>query len=278
MLLGVHCSIAGGFHNAFHESKSLGIDAFQIFTKNQLQWKEKVVSTAERSTFLGSLQYNDIKMVFSHVSYLINLASPDYITRDRSIQALINEVVRCQSLTLPFTILHPGFGKGQSKKHSIKKIAKALKTVLRTAENSRVKILLENTAGQGSGIGSDFEQIRQIMDEVCSPGIGVCFDTCHAFASGYDMRTKSGVEITFGDFDRIVGLQHLYAIHLNDSKGCLGSKLDRHEHIGKGELGLEPFRYIMNNFQHIPKVIETPKEGAMDAVNLKVLRGLIGQL
>lgn len=275
MLLGVHCSIQGGLHNAFGESASLGIDVFQIFTKNQRQWREKIIETREGSKFQDACKASAVKTAFSHASYLINLASRDDALWERSVSALIQEVKRCQDLGLAFTIVHPGAAKELGEQEGIKMVIKALKIILRETENSPVKILLENTAGQGSSIGYRFEHLRQIMTEVHSPGVGVCFDTCHAFAAGYDMRTKEGFETTLEEFDHIVGLENLYAIHLNDSKGELGSHLDRHEHIGKGKLGLEPFRQIMNRFSHIPKVIETPKKDNMDTVNLEVLRGLI---
>ncbi len=272
--LGVHCSIKGGLHNAFHEAESLGIDTFQVFTKNQRQWKEKIIDTEEKSRFLDSYKTSRVKMIFSHASYLINLASNDDSLWGRSVKALINEVQRCHDLGLAFTILHPGSAKGLEEQEGMKKAVKALKTVLDATENSTVKILLENTAGQGTSIGYRFEHLRQILDGTNSARIGVCFDTCHAFAAGYDIRTKSGFEATMEELDNIIGLKNLHAIHLNDSKGELGSNLDRHEHIGKGKLGLEPFRQIMNTFMNIPKVIETPKKDNMDTINLEVLRGL----
>jgi len=275
MLLGVHCSIKGGLHNAFHEAESLGIDTFQVFTKNQRQWKEKIVDTEEKSRFLGSYKTSRVKMIFSHASYLINLASNDDTLWERSTKALIDEVQRCHDLGLEFTILHPGSPKEFGEQKGIKMAIKALKTTLHATKNSTVKILLENTAGQGSSIGYRFEHLRQILDGTDSARIGVCFDTCHAFAAGYDIRTKTGFEGTMEELDCSIGIRNLHAIHLNDSKGELGSHLDRHEHIGKGKLGLEPFRQIMNTFTHIPKVIETPKKDNMDAVNLEVLRGLI---
>src|SRR3990172_2985222 len=275
MLLGVHCSIRGGIHNAFHEAESLGIDTFQVFTKNQRQWKERIIDTQEKSKFLDDYKTSRIKMVFSHASYLINLASNDDVLWECSVRALIGEVQRCRDLGLAFTIVHPGSAKELSEQKGIKKIIMALKTILHATKNSTVKILLENTAGQGSSIGYRFEHLKQIMDGVDSSSIGMCFDTCHAFAAGYDIRTKGGFETTMEELDNIIGLKHLHAIHLNDSKGELGSSLDRHEHIGKGKLGLEPFRQIMNRFTHIPKVIETPKQDAMDVVNLEILRGLI---
>ena len=275
MLLGVHCSIRGGLHNAFSESASLGIDTFQIFTKNQRQWKEKIIDTEEKSKFLNTYKTSCVKMIFSHASYLINLASNDDTLWERSTKALISEVQRCHDLGLEFTILHPGSAKEHDEQKGIKKIIKALKTTLHATKNSTVKILLENTAGQGSCIGYRFEHLKQIIDGVNYSRVGVCFDTCHAFAAGYDIRSKIGFEATMEELDKIVGLQNLHAIHLNDSKRELGSNLDRHEHIGKGTLGLEPFRQIMNRFTHIPKVIETPKKDTMDTVNLEVLRGLI---
>ena len=275
MLLGVHCSIRGGLHNAFYEAESLGIDTFQVFTKNQRQWKEKIIDTEEKSTFLDSYKTSRVKMIFSHASYLINLASNDDTLWECSVRALIDEVQRCHDLGLEFTILHPGSAKGFGEQKGMKKIVKALKTTIHATKNSTVKILLENTAGQGSSIGYRFEHLRQILRGVNSPRIGVCFDTCHAFAAGYDIRTKCGFEETMEELDNIVGLKNLHAIHMNDSKGELGSNLDRHEHIGKGKLGLEPFRQIMNRFTHIPKVIETPKKDNMDVVNLEILRGLI---
>ena len=275
MLLGVHCSIKGGLHNAFHEAASLGIDTFQIFTKNQRQWKEKIIDTEEKSTFLNTYKTSHVKIIFSHASYLINLASNDNTLRERSIKALIGEVQRCHDLGLEFTILHPGSAKELGEQKGIKKIITAIKTTLHATESSTVKILLENTAGQGTSIGYRFEHLKQIMDGVDSSRIGMCFDACHAFAAGYDIRTKCGFEETMEALDNIVGLKNLHAIHMNDSKGELCSNLDRHEHIGKGKLGLEPFRQIMNRFKHIPKVIETPKKDNMDAVNLEVLRKFV---
>ena len=275
MLLGVHCSISGGLQTAFHEAWFLGIDTFQIFTKNQRQWQEKTINTGEKSMFLNILKNSAIKIMFSHVSYLINLAGDDNALWERSVKALTSEIQRCNELGLKFTILHPGNTKSLSEQEGIKKTVKALNTVIKATKNSNVKILLENTAGQGSSIGYRFEHLKQIMDGVESARIGACLDTCHAFAAGYDIRTKTGFETTMEKLDNIVGLKNIHAIHLNDSKGELGSKLDRHEHIGKGKLGLEPFRQIINRFKHIPKVIETPKEDNMDEVNLKVLRKLI---
>lgn len=274
MLLGVHCSISGGLQNAFCEAASLGIDTFQIFTKNQVQWKERVLDTAEKSAFLDTFKRSAVTIAFSHASYLINLASADDALWGRSVKALTGEVLRCHDLGLAFVVLHPGSAKDIREEEGRKNIVSALKTVIRETGNATVRILLENTAGQGSSIGYRFEQVRQLMDEAGSERLGMCFDTCHAFAAGYDIRTKGGFEVTMEELDRIVGLKNLHVIHMNDSKGDLGSRLDRHEHIGKGKLGLKPFGQIMKRFKHIPKVIETPKKGGMDRVNLGILRGL----
>jgi len=275
MLLGVHCSVSGGLQNAFYEASSLGIDTFQIFTKNQVQWKERVIDTGEKAAFLAGFLNSKAKIVFSHASYLINLASADETLWGRSAKALTGEVLRCHELGLAFVVLHPGSAKNIREEEGIRNVVTALKTVIAETKRSEVRILLENTAGQGSCIGYRFEHLRQIMQEVGAKRLGMCFDTCHAFAAGYDIRTKGGFESTMEELDRVVGLKRLYAIHLNDSKKDLGSRLDRHEHIGKGRLGVEPFRQIMNRFKHIPKVLETPKEENMDAVNLGILRGLI---
>lgn len=273
MLLGVHCSIAGGLINAFNEVHEKSIDTFQIFTKNQRQWKEKIVDEKEGKEFQTQLTKDKIRYSFSHCTYLINIASTEEPIRTNSILALTGEVLRCEALGLQYCVLHPGACKGNDEMQGIRLIADALKHVLKATKDMKVKILLENTAGQGSSLGYKFEHIKEIRELVGSDRIGMCFDTCHAFAAGYDIRTKTGFEDTFSQLDKLVGLKNLYAFHLNDSKGDLGSRIDRHDNIGEGKIGLEPFRQIMNQFKHIPKVIETPKEN--DQKNLAILRGLL---
>ena len=251
--LGVHCSVSGGLENAFGEANGLHIDVMQVFTRNQRQWNAKPISDEERIAFQDTWKSSQIKVAFSHCSYLINLAAESDETREKSIAALILEVERCTLLGLSFCILHPGAAGSQTQETAIEKIADGLRQVLEKSSDSNVMILLENTAGQGSSVGGPFENLKQISDLTNSKRIGYCFDTCHAFAAGFDIRTTKGCEETFAAFDSILGLENLKAFHLNDSKGDLGSHLDRHEHIGKGKLGLEPFRYIMNNFPKIPK-------------------------
>jgi len=275
MNLGVHCSVSGGLEKSFDEAKILGTDVMQIFTRNQRQWSAKPISPEEQKLFRDAFKSSDIKIIFSHCSYLINLAAENEEIRLKSVAALQQEVERCTLLGLSFCVLHPGAAGSQDFETAIAKIADGLKTVLKNTAESKVMILLENTAGQGTSVGGSFENLKQISDLTKSKRIGYCFDTCHAFAAGYDIRTEDGAKETFEKFDEILGIENLKAFHLNDSKGDLGTHLDRHENIGKGKLGLEPFKYIMNNFPKVPKVIETPKEDDWDKVNIEVLRGMV---
>ena len=275
MLLGVNCSVSGGLEHAFEEARTLGIDTFQIFTRNQRQWKAKPISEEEKKAFAAAWADNQqVKVIFSHASYLINLASADHELRSKSIAGFTEEVIRCHELGLAYTVLHPGAAGESSEEEAMERIADSLKKVVQETHGSQVKILLENTAGQGSHVGYKFEHIRNIMDLTGSDRIGTCFDTCHAFAAGYNIATEEGFHKTWQDFDHIIGLSKLHAIHLNDSKGDLASRLDRHEHIGKGKIGTLAFKLMMKKFQHIPKVIETDEENNMDEVNIKLLREL----
>ncbi len=273
-LLGVHCSISGGVENAFTEAENLSINTFQIFTRNQRQWKTKPIADDEKDRFENARKKSNYPVLFSHTSYLINLGSADPVIYEKSVEALRTEVERCSRLGLHYCVLHPGAAGEQTLEDAITRIATGLNYVIENTAGN-VIILLENTAGQGSSVGGKFENLRLIKEQVNSERTGYCFDTCHAFVAGYDIRTQAGIEDTFSEFDKIVGLKNLKAIHLNDSKGDLNSHLDRHENIGKGKIGLEAFRYVMNNFRELPKVLETPKEDNMDAVNLSVLRELI---
>lgn len=274
MFLGKHCSISGGATNACEEAFGLEMDTIQIFTKNQRQWKEKEITKEEGDSFKEKCAEKGIKLALSHTIYLINLASND-VVRDQSIIALAGEILRCDALGIPYTVLHPGVNKNLTESEAIKRISDALNIVFRHIPTSDVKILLENTAGQGTSIGRKFEHIKDIIDQVESSRLGFCFDTCHAFAAGYDIRTKTGMEDALGEVDKLIGIDYLKVFHMNDSKGDLASRIDRHEHIGKGKIGLEPFHYIMNNFPDLPKILETHGENNMDVVNLETLRGLV---
>jgi deoxyribonuclease-4 len=274
-MLGVHCSVSGGLQNAFTEAAALGIDVFQVFTRNQRQWKAKPVSEEESRSFNSAWkEHNGIKTIFSHASYLINVASADKVLQKKSIDALADEVMRCSALGLSYTVLHPGAAGEHSESDAMDRIIGALKEVIIQTKGSNVKILLENTAGQGSHVGYKFEHLHYIMNGTESDKIGTCFDTCHAFAAGYDLRTDEGFNNTMNQFDRIIGLKHIYVIHLNDSKGDFGSRIDRHEHIGKGKIGIHGFKLMMHKFPNVPKVLETNKDDNMDEVNLNLLRKL----
>ena len=274
MLLGIHCSIAGGVENALAQAKEWGIDTFQIFTKNQRQWRERVITDEEGEPFRKQMKKQKIPVAIAHTTYLINLASRDEEIREKSVMALASELLRCEALGLTGAVMHPGANKEVEDKEAIKLIAHGIKMVLDHSKHLKAKIILENTAGQGSSIGWKFEHIRDIMKHVNSDRLGMCFDTCHAFAAGYDIRTQSGFEDTMEKLDETVGLDKLVAFHLNDSKGDFGTRIDRHEHIGKGKIGLEPFRQILKHFKHVPKVLETDHENDMHLRDLEVLRSL----
>lgn len=274
MLLGIHCSISGGVENALDLAKEWGIDTFQIFTKNQRQWADRVITNEEGKLFRQKMKKLKIPVGISHTAYLINLASSDEEIREKSVMALASELLRCDGLGLMGTVLHPGANKEVSPAEGMEMIAKSLKMVLDHTKHIKAKVLLENTAGQGSSIGWKFEHIRDIMDIAKSDRLGMCFDTCHAFAAGYDIRTQAGFEDTMAQLDKIVGLDKLLAFHLNDSKGDLATRVDRHEHIGKGKIGLEPYKVIMKKFLHVPKVLETDHENDLHLEDLKVLRSL----
>ncbi|MFM7216816.1 MAG: deoxyribonuclease IV, partial [Bacteroidota bacterium] len=261
-------------HKSFEEAAALGIDTFQIFTQNQRQWINKSFDAETIDSFKHAWKNSSVKTVFSHCSYLLNLASEDETLRDKSIQALIGEVKRCNDLGLPFCVLHPGAAKGQSEEQAIAHVVASLKEVLHQTSDCKSGVLIENTAGQGTSIGHRFEHLGAILKGVGSNRIGVCFDTCHAFAAGYDLRTAADFRSTMKEFDQIVGLKHLRAIHLNDSKGLLGSRIDRHDHIGHGQLGMDAFKLFLKEFPEIPKVLETEKEDDWDRKNLELLYGL----
>jgi deoxyribonuclease-4 len=282
MLLGAHMSIAGGVFNAPVRGKSIGCDTIQIFVKNANQWVGKPISDEEAEKFQESKRETGIDPIFSHNSYLVNLASPDDALYQKSIDAMLDELERSEKLGLPFIVMHPGAHVGSGEETGLKRIAAAINTLFRKTKGYRVKIALETTAGQKSNLGCKFEQLAALVKAVKDKKrVCVCYDTCHTFAAGYDLRTKSAYGATFAEFDNVVGVERICAFHLNDSVDELGSRIDRHAHIGQGHIGLEGFRFLMNDdrFASVPMVLETPKgpEMAQDVMNLKVLRDLIGK-
>jgi deoxyribonuclease IV len=277
MLLGAHMSIAGGAYNAFLEGEKLDCTTIQIFTKSSNQWRAKELSDEEVARFHAEQKRTGIKPVIAHDSYLINLGSQDDALVAKSREAFLHELERCEKLKIPYLVTHPGSHTGKGEEWGISRIAESLDWVHERSEGFKVMVALETTAGQGAHLGYKFEQIAAMMDQCKNPErVRVCIDTCHIFAAGYDISTEAGYKSTITDFDRIIGLKNLVAIHLNDSKKGLGSKVDRHENIGKGEIGLKAFTMIMQDkrFDKIPKLLETPKENDMDVVNLGLLRKL----
>jgi deoxyribonuclease-4 len=260
-LLGAHMSIAGGVGNALLAGKTVECDAIQIFTKSSRQWAAKPYSKEEIEQFCANQKETGIAQVIAHDSYLLNLGSPDMPLRQRSVAAFIDELERCEILGVTNLVAHPGAHVGTGEAEGIKTIAKSLDEVHKACPGYGAKVTLEITAGQGSNLGYRFEQIAAIMDATKeSDRLRVCFDTEHAFAAGYDIRTKEGYERTFSEFDEAIGIERLAAFHLNDSKKEFNSRVDRHEHIGKGFIGVEAFRLLLNDkrFWGLPMCLETP--------------------
>ncbi|MBU0991890.1 MAG: deoxyribonuclease IV [Proteobacteria bacterium] len=282
-LLGAHFSIAGGLENALKEAFFYHCTVCQIFTKNASTWRERHLSGEEIKRFQHARKAYNIQSIASHTSYLINLASPDRDIVKKSRDALIQEMNRSRELGLSAIVLHPGSHKGEGEVQGARLVVEGIREVLENTENDGPYLLLETTAGQGYSIGHTFEQIAEILDTLAKPErLGVCLDTSHIFAAGYDIRTETTYKKTMDRFDAVVGFSQLKLIHVNDSKKDLGARVDRHEHIGKGCIGINAFKMIMNDtrLSHIPKIIETPKEDSRkkgkdwDAVNLKQLRNL----
>jgi deoxyribonuclease-4 len=280
-LLGAHFLISKGLHHAIYEAEKYGCSTLQIFTKNNISWKERTLTRDEIKQFDEARERTGITSIASHTSYLINLATPDRTKHAMSCHALKQELIRSSLLNIPFVVLHPGAHLGEGKEKGIKKVASSINEIFAQTPNIQSRLLLETTAGQGSGLGHTFEQLASIMDKIENQNrIGVCMDTSHIFAAGYDIRKPESYRKTTNVFNEIIGFENLYMIHLNDSKKELGIRVDRHEHIGKGCIGIKAFELLMNDmrFWNIPKIIETPKkEGSrdMDKMNLNRLRSLV---
>ncbi len=280
VLLGAHQSIAGGVEKALARGQEVGCDTIQIFVKTPNRWASKPLAEENVAAFRAAVTETGIWPVFAHSLYLINLATPDDALWDKSVAALVDDLERCERLELPGLVIHPGSHMGSGEETGLARIAAALDEVHARLPGYQVQVWLETTAGQGDYLGYRFEQLRAMIDGVRAPQrLGVCFDTAHAFAAGYELRTREGFDETWDAFDRVLGLEQLRAVHLNDSKRELGSRVDRHEHIGQGLLGLEPFRFLLNDarFRGLPMTLETEKgpDLAEDKENLRVLRSLI---
>jgi deoxyribonuclease-4 len=284
LLIGAHMSISGGVELAPLRGRDVGCACIQIFTKSNMQWAARPLAEKEIAAFKLNCARTGIAPVVAHNSYLINLGAPDAALAKKSADSFLMELERCRALGLPAIIAHPGSHTGAGEAEGLRRIGNAVNELIEQTSGSPVRLLLETTAGQGSNLGYRFEQLAEIMEGVKEKSrVGVCLDTCHVFAAGYDIRTEDGYRRTMEEFDKVVGLKKLQAFHLNDAKGELGSKLDRHEQIGHGRLGREPFRLLLRDerFAAIPKVLETPKgmKGKLewDVINLRLLRQLGGE-
>ncbi|MFN4258925.1 MAG: deoxyribonuclease IV [Gemmataceae bacterium] len=281
-LFGAHMSIAGGYHRALLAAQSHGCDTVQLFTKNNNQWQAKELTDADVTLFQRTLKEARLRFPTAHDSYLINLASPDEALYRKSLEAFVVEMQRAERLGLSYLVIHPGSCLDSSEEAGLERVAAALDEAHARCPGYQVRVLLETTAGQGSNLGYRFEHLARILSLAADPDrLGVCFDTCHVFAAGYALSPEKEYQATMKAFDRLVGLKRLHVFHVNDSKKPLGSRVDRHDHIGRGCLGLEPFRLLVNDrrFRSHPMILETPKaEGDnddMDTENLNVLRGLM---
>ncbi|MEP6821429.1 MAG: deoxyribonuclease IV [Chthoniobacterales bacterium] len=279
ILLGAHMSISGGLHRALERAASIECSAMQIFVKNNMQWFARPLERAEIRAFLDHTQRKQIRAAFAHANYLINLAATNPQFHANSLRALAEELTRADQLELPFLVLHPGAHLGAGEEAGLERIVASIDAVHSALPKTKTKIALETTAGQGTTLGHTFEQIAHIISNVRQPErLCVCLDTAHVFAAGYDIATEAATRRMFMHFQRTIGLDRLAALHLNDSKTARGSRVDRHDHIGKGKIGLAAFRVIMRDrrFAKIPKVLETPKgkELSEDIENMHTLRAL----
>ena len=280
MPFGAHESIAGGVEKSILRGQQATCDTIQIFNKSSNQWRAKELKTEEIDEFFRLIEETGVTVATSHTSYLINIASPDPVLNDKSLEALKVEMERCELLKIPNLVMHPGSHVGTGEEAGMDRIVKNINRLFDELSGNNICLLLETTAGQGSHLGYRFEELAYMIDRVEDKSkIGVCLDTCHIFAAGYPISKPKEYKETIKKFDDLIGLDRLRIIHMNDSKKEFGSRKDRHEHIGKGEIGLEAFRNFVNDkrLKAVPMILETPKGEDLkdDIENLKVLRGLV---
>lgn len=277
--IGAHMSISGGLHLAFPRGEEVGCTAMQVFTKNASQWKAKPISDEDAQLFREAWEQSPIGPVIAHDSYLINLAAPDDAKWAQSKAAFADEIERCSKLGIQGLVMHPGSHLGEGEEAGLARVCAAFQEIF-AATPDDVTVLIENTAGQGTNLGWRFEHLATILDGVPGGRFGVCFDTCHAFAAGYDVSSREGFARVMEEFDRLVGIEKIRAFHVNDAKKPLASRVDRHEQLGEGFVGRDGFKALMQDkrFYAVPKILETPKgEGNdWDLKNLALLRELAG--
>jgi deoxyribonuclease-4 len=276
MIIGAHVSIGGGIENAVDNASSIGCETFQIFTKNQTQWKEKIYTNVEIQKFQNKLTASSIRIdtIASHDSYLINLCADNPDNLEKSRDSFLQEINRCSALGIPYIIFHPGSHMGKGEKWGLQIIIESIRWLIDQSQESKVILLLETTAGQGTNLGHKFEQLRFVLNEINNhQRIGVCVDTCHIYAAGYDIRDEMNYHKTIDQLEKLVGLEKIKAFHLNDSKKELGIRVDRHERIGKGVIGVKAFEFFINDqrFKDIPGFLEVP---GGDPAFIKLLKNL----
>jgi deoxyribonuclease-4 len=277
---GAHTSIAGGLHLAIERATALGCDAVQIFLRNNLRWRARARTPEELEQFKETLAASNLDPVIAHAIYLINLASPEEAVRTRSVEAFAEELSRCHEAGIPYLVLHPGSHRGEGIEEGIARVARTIDAAYDAHPEYEVMTLLENTAGQGSVIGRRFEELAQIASQVEDPShVGYCFDTAHALAAGYELRTPEGYHETFARLERVLGLEKLHCFHVNDSRYDLNEGADEHRNIGEGYLDVGAFRMLVNDprFADLPMILETPTENDMSGykADLKLLRSLV---
>jgi deoxyribonuclease IV len=280
MRFGAHMSTGGGVWKALERGRGIACEIVQFFVKNNMQWFGRPFAPAELSQYANEFNNCGFACVFGHSGYLINLAAPSSENRDKSLKSLIQEIQMATDLGLPFLVMHPGAHLETGEAAGLKQIVAGLNEVFRATKNSPVRIALENTAGQGSCLGHQMSHLAEIFDGVDRPErLGICLDTAHFFAAGYDIRTEKGWNAALAELDSSVGLDQVLAFHLNDSKTDLGSRVDRHAGIGQGKIGRDAFRHIVNDsrFENLPGCLETPKSKDLheDVENLAILRSLL---
>lgn len=277
LLIGAHTSIAGGVHNALLEGASIGATTIQMFTANQRRWDSKALTPQAIELWDKTLEETGLEKIMSHDSYLINLGSPDEVILQKSRNGFREEIERCIQLKLTYLNFHPGAATSCPVNECLDRICESIFQNEDLVSKSSLRLLFECTAGQGSAVGYRFEELAYMIHKVEKRmRVGICLDTCHLFAAGYDLRTKEACDATFKEFDRIVGLKHLYAFHLNDSQKGLGSRVDRHMPLGKGEIGIECFRFLMTDprTRDLPKYLETPDGPPLWKTEIALLKEL----
>jgi deoxyribonuclease-4 len=280
MKFGAHMSASGGVFRALERGESIGCEAVQLFVKNNMQWFGRPHPPADVARFKAERKRVGFAAVFGHTGYLINLGGPASNNRDRSLQSLIQEITFADALGIPFLVLHPGAHLGAGEDVGVRQTVAGLNEVITATKHASVRIALENTAGQGSCLGHDLTHLADIYAAVSTPQrLGICIDTCHLFAAGHDIRTGAGWDKAMRQIEKLIGLKEILAFHLNDSKVDLASRVDRHEHIGQGKIGLDGFRHLVNDprFVDTPACLETYKSEDLheDVANLKTLRSLV---